>query len=175
MVLGLIAPEAGQINRGCAMKEVTEIPEKTDSKEEEIFNNFGKGICCAAQVFGALAPYCGIDPDQARKIASCFGSGMTCGGTCGCVTGALMAIGCKYGNFKPDQMDQRAVLFDKRKEFLQKFVRRFGSCNCPELLMDYDPCNPQDLEVIKSRKLMLKVCAPMVIAAIETGRSILEE
>ena len=51
------------------MKEVTEIPEKTDSKEEEIFNNFGKGICCAAQVFGALAPYCGIDPDQARKIA----------------------------------------------------------------------------------------------------------
>ena len=41
--------------------------------------------------------------------------------------------------------------------------------------MDYDPGNPQDLEVIKSRKLMLKVCAPMVIAAIETGRSILEE
>ena len=33
-----------------------------------------------------------------QKIASAFGGGMWAGQTCGCVTGALMAIGYKFGH-----------------------------------------------------------------------------
>ena len=143
--------------------------------EELIFQRFGEGICCAAQVFGALAPAAGIDGRSARKIAAGFGSGMTCAGTCGCVTGALMALGYRFGNFLPGQADRRTAFFEKRQRFLQEFTRRFGSCNCPHLLMDYDPGDPDDLEKIKSQGLMQKVCAPMVLAAIEIAGDILKE
>lgn len=143
--------------------------------EELVFQRFGEGICCAAQVFGALAPAAGIDGRSARKIAAGFGSGMTCAGTCGCVTGALMALGCRFGNFVPGQADRRTAFFEKRQRFLQEFTRRFGSCSCPQLLMDYDPADPSDLEKIKSQGLMQKVCAPMVLAAIEIAGEILKE
>lgn len=143
--------------------------------EELVFQRFGEGICCAAQVFGALAPAAGIDGRSARKIAAGFGSGMACAGTCGCVTGALMALGCRFGNFLPGQADRRTAFFEKRQRFLQEFTRRFGSCSCPQLLMDYDPADPGDLEKIKSQGLMQKVCAPMVLASIEIAGEILKE
>lgn len=143
--------------------------------EELVFQRFEEGICCAAQVFGALAPAAGIDGRSARKIAAGFGSGMACAGTCGCVTGGLMALGCRFGNFLPGQADRRTAFFEKRQRFLQEFTRRFGSCSCPQLLMDYDPADPDDLKKIKSQGLMQKICAPMVLASIEIAGEILKE
>lgn len=140
-----------------------------------VFERFGQGICCAAQVFGALAETAGIDGTTARKIAAGFGSGMTCAGTCGCVTGSIMALGCRYGNSAPGQDEQRKIFFEKRRRFLDEFTRRFGSCSCPELLKGHDPADPEDLELIRSEGLMREVCAPMVIASIGIVKELMDD
>ena len=141
--------------------------------EDLVFHRFGQGICCGAQVFGALAEDAGIDGDTARRIAAGFGSGMTCAGTCGCVTGSLMALGCRYGNFLPEQMERRSDFFEKRREFLKEFEARFGSTNCPKIVQGYDPSDPEDLEVIRSQLLMRKICAPMVLASIGIAEALM--
>jgi C_GCAxxG_C_C family probable redox protein len=48
---------------------------------------------CAQAVFTPFAEKKGLAADQANAIAEHFGSGMRTGGTCGAITGGLMALG----------------------------------------------------------------------------------
>jgi len=70
---------------------------KTTITEEQALMGFGTGVDCSQAVFGEFAAQLGLDRDTALKIAAPFGGGMWHGETCGCVVGALMAIGLKYG------------------------------------------------------------------------------
>ena len=64
----------------------------------ELFN--GKYLCSQA-VFAAFAEELGLEKKQALKIGACFGSGMRKGEVCGACSGALMALGLKFGDYKP--------------------------------------------------------------------------
>lgn len=48
---------------------------------------------CSQAVFIPVAEALGMDPDTAYKLSQHFRAGMLTGGTCGAVTGALMALG----------------------------------------------------------------------------------
>lgn len=48
---------------------------------------------CAQAVFTPFAEKKGLTAEQANAIAEHFGSGMRTGGTCGAITGGLMALG----------------------------------------------------------------------------------
>ena len=61
--------------------------------EKEVLENFYRGIDCSQAVLYEFAKDLGLDKKIALKISSAFGGGMWRGETCGCVTGALMAIG----------------------------------------------------------------------------------
>lgn len=48
---------------------------------------------CAQAVVMAFAEEAGLDDEMAYKIAANFGAGMKTAGTCGAITGGLMALG----------------------------------------------------------------------------------
>ncbi|WP_083588929.1 C-GCAxxG-C-C family protein [Clostridium sp. Marseille-P3244] len=140
---------------------------------KDVGPGFDQGICCAMAVFGELAEDVGLDKKTAYKIASGFGSGIGYGNACGCVTGAIMALGYKYGNFEPGQLEQKEIMKEKREAFLKEYKKRFGHFNCQEHLDNLNPMDPDDRKIIDERELMYTVCPPMVAATCEIVRSLL--
>ena len=66
-------------------------------RAEQAREYFTAGYNCAQAVFASFSKELGLDEKQALKIGGCFGSGMRKGEVCGACTGALMALGLKYG------------------------------------------------------------------------------
>ena len=68
------------------------------TKPDDAEQCFRSGFTCSAAVFSAFSEELGLDTDTARKIACGFGGGIShTGNICGAVSGAIMAIGLKYG------------------------------------------------------------------------------
>ena len=144
-------------------------------KEEEVLQGFFAGVCCSMQVFGEAAREQGFDEATARRIASCFGSGMERAGICGCVTGAYMALGLKYGNSAPGEADKIALLKEKKAEFERRFAERWGSLECTKMLGGLDPARPEELNAAVERGLFQSVCAPAVCDACAILKELDEE
>ena len=144
-------------------------------KEEEVLQGFFAGVCCSMQVFGEAARVQGLDEAAARRIASCFGSGMEQAGLCGCVTGAYMALGLKYGNSAPGEVEKIALLKKKKAEFERRFAERWGSLECTKMLGGLDPARPDELKTAVERGFFQSVCAPAVCDACEILKELEEE
>ena len=142
-------------------------------KQEEVYNNFGQGVNCCMQVFGAVAEDIGLSEAEAKRIGAGFGSGMFLSSTCGCVTGAMMAIGYKYGNWEPGQTEQKALFNSKKAAFLEAFRARFGNTQCVSLLDDLDPGIPEQRAQIEEKGLMRDFCASAACATVEMLKDIL--
>ena len=74
---------------------------------EEVLKMFGEGFDCSQVVLQNVSEKIGITKEEALKVAACFGGGMWHGRTCGCVSGALMALGIKYATTKPNDKEQK--------------------------------------------------------------------
>ena len=61
---------------------------------------FEEGYMCSQAVFAAFSEEFDLPKEQALKVGACFGSGMRKAEVCGACTGALMALGLKYGESK---------------------------------------------------------------------------
>ena len=70
-------------------------------EESMIREKFIKGYDCSQVVLSYFAERLGITEEMANKVSACFGGGMMHGDTCGAFTGAIMAVGLKYGHRKP--------------------------------------------------------------------------
>ena len=95
---------------------------------------FGRGYMCSQAVFAAFSEQFGITEKQALQIGGCFGGGMNKGEVCGACTGALMALGMKYGQVDLNDMESRMAENAKAVQFLEEFKKRKGSYICRELL-----------------------------------------
>ena len=102
--------------------------------EEEVDRLFKEGFDCSQIVLAAVSEKLGMTREQAYAVASCFGIGMAQGGTCGAATGGMMAIGLRYGNTVPGDFSTKAVVFEKRDEFIRRFEEMNGKIACPDLL-----------------------------------------
>ncbi len=80
----------------------------------------------------AVAEHMDIQDPVIPRIATGMCSGMArSGGTCGAVSGGIMAISLVSGrNLPADDIDQCYTMV---QEFLSQFAGRFGSLSCPEL------------------------------------------
>ena len=58
---------------------------------------FSKRYYCSQAVLAAFAEELGMTKEQALRVGACFGGGMCKAEVCGACTGALMALGLKYG------------------------------------------------------------------------------
>jgi len=88
---------------------------------------------CAQSVLCALGDYTGLDEDTAKRLASCFGSGMRCGEVCGAVTGSLMALGLACPGADPGAITRA---FKEKYEFVRcsDLIRAAKQKRCDEFI-----------------------------------------
>ena len=142
--------------------------------ENEIQELFKAGFDCGQVVLAGHAKKLGLDIDQANRISACFGGGMFSGDTCGAVVAALMAIGLKYGHCRPDTPDTKYQCRTKVYEFKRKFLERYNSTICRELLT-FDIGKPEEFEIILKKGLLFSFCPKVAAYAIEILSEILQE
>ena len=127
---------------------------------------FETGIDCSQITLGHCAEKIGLDEKSAMRMSSAFGGGMWNGETCGCVVGALMALGYKYGTDAPGQNEAKQSLLAKKAEFEDKFKKQNGSLICREIL-GYDISKPEGLDKIMEKGLLFTICPKAVVTACE--------
>ena len=143
------------------MKDEVDIMVKN---EEEVLKMFGEGFDCSQIVLSNFCDKLNISKEEAFKIASCFGGGMWHGETCGCVCGALVALGIKYGNCTANDKVTKDELLRLKAEFESAFVKENGSCICKEIL-GYDLSKEDEMAKIQEEKLLETKCPKLVLSS----------
>ena len=127
---------------------------------------FGQGYMCSQAVFAAFSEDYGVTEKQALQIGACFGSGMNKGEVCGACTGALMALGMRYGQFDLSDVESRAAQKAKAVRFLEEFEKREGSYICRDIL-GCDLSTEEGRSYAINKGLFKKICPKMVRTAAE--------
>lgn len=135
-------------------------------KYEEVITKFQEGLNCSQVVLLAFAEELGIDDASVLKIACGFGGGMGHGEVCGAVSGAIMALGLKYGQW--DILDIASKL--KTNEVVKEFVAEFKSLNnsitCRDLLgCDLNTDSGKNYAIEK--QLFLNTCPKLIKDSID--------
>ena len=133
---------------------------------EDAVQIFENGYVCSQAVFAAFSEDYGLSKEHALKIGACFGSGMRKAEVCGACTGALMALGLKYG-------DDKAKSNEVCNRFLDEFKRQNGSFICRDLL-GCDISTPEGVKQARENNLFKEVCPEMVRSAAEIVDEILK-
>lgn len=131
-------------------------------EETRVLELFGQGFDCSQVVLSESAESVGIHREMALRAAAAFGGGMWQGETCGCVTGALMAIGLKYGHDQAGDEKTKNAMLAKKAKFEAAFKKAWGSCICKEIL-GYDLSVPEEMQKIGKENLLATKC-PAVAA-----------
>lgn len=132
--------------------------------EEKVLKMFGEGYDCSQIVLQQFSDRINVSREDALKAAACFGGGMWHGETCGCVVGALIALGIKYASIEPNDKEGKAKLLAKKAEFEEKFSKKNGSCICREIL-GYDLSTEEGMAKIMEKKLLETKCPKVVLEA----------
>ena len=135
------------------------------SRVDEAVRLFGEGYLCSQAVFSVFCEEFGVSRDDAFKIGACFGSGMRKGEVCGACTGALMAIGLKYG-------DDKKVCDELSDEFFDEFSTENGSYICNDLL-GCDIRTPEGVQYAIENNLFKEFCPKMVTSAVNITEKIM--
>jgi C_GCAxxG_C_C family probable redox protein len=137
------------------------------TKAEKSAQLFTNHFNCSQSVFAVFAPDFGISEDNSLKIACAFGGGMgRQQHTCGAVTGALMALGLKYGKALHDDESKKKETYVKVNEFFNEFRKVNGSVNCKDLLDGLDMKIPDDFKKIEEQKMFDTRCKKYVEDAV---------
>ena len=101
---------------------------------ETAARRFKEGYSCSQSVFSALAERWRVDPAVSLRVAAGFGGGMgRSAGTCGCVTGAIMAIGLAQGSVTPEEnRAEKEKTYELVREFMRRFEADWGSTVCSD-------------------------------------------
>lgn len=142
---------------------------RTDTALQYFNNSFN----CSQSVLGAFCEDLGLDRETGLKIACGFGSGMGCTGeTCGAVTGAVMAIGLKYGQSEPGHTEDKLKTYALVSEFAKRFAEAYGSLKCTDLI-GYDLTCPEQVALAREKGIFKTVCPQLVKKAVEIAEDIL--
>ena len=129
---------------------------------------------CSQAVLAAFAEELGLTEEQALKLGGCFGGGMCKGEVCGACTGALMALGLKYGQSDIDDMESRKKTNDVTVEFLDTFKKENGSYMCRELL-GCDLATDGGKQYAIENRLFVEFCPKMVESATTIAEQLLRD
>ena len=136
---------------------------------------FEEGFNCAQSSFYPFAKNAGLSDEQALKLTTAFGVGMIYRGEmCGAVTGAMMALGLKYGRSKVDDNDAKELTYFLVKELHTRFENKFGSVLCCELLGLADT-SLVSWEIANSNNLFTKNCPLYVSGAVEITSELIKK
>lgn len=142
--------------------------------EQEVLKGFSEGLDCSQQVLASVSEELKITKEDGYKVASAFGAGMGHADTCGCVTGALMALGLKYGHSKSNDVETKERLIQKKQEFEAEFKKQHKSCICREIL-GADLTTPDGMKQIQENKLLETICPKLVVSSSQILKRLLSE
>ena len=121
---------------------------------------FSSGYHCAQSAFIAFAPACGLEQDEAAKIAASFGGGVGgMGEICGALNGVCIALGILKGDFGPGDLEGKEAHYARVQRLAEKFKAANGSMYCRDIKRE-DPAEKK------------KYCTQCVVSAVE---ALLEE
>jgi C_GCAxxG_C_C family probable redox protein len=144
---------------------------KVDKANEYFRNKFN----CSQAVFTVFGTDYGLSENDCLKIGCSFGAGMGRQQmTCGAVTGALLAIGLKYGKALGDSEDKKQETYMKTREFFTEFIKIHGSSSCRELLVGLDMNDPKDYQKIIDQGLFDTNCEKYVADAVRIAEKIMK-
>lgn len=105
------------------------------NKKEKAMHLFENGCNCSQAVLLAFAEDFGLEKENAIALSVPFGGGMSKQGkTCGCLSGALMVIGLRFGKDSATILENRGKSYTMGKEFIERFHLEFGATECRELI-----------------------------------------
>lgn len=133
---------------------------------------FSQRFHCSQAVLAAFSKDLGITEEQALKLGGCFGGGMCKGEVCGACTGALMALGLKYGQSEINDLNSRLKANELTVYFLEKFCDENGSYICRELL-GCDLSTDKGKEYAIKHNLFIEFCPKMVASAVRITENLL--
>ncbi len=116
--------------------------------------------CCPQCVLATVQETIGVVDDATIKASHGLsgGGGLTGKGTCGALTGGLMALSAKRGRDR-DKLDQGRGMgnFQKGRELVDRFRREFGGITCEELQQrfagrTYDMWNPAEYKAFSEAR-----------------------
>jgi C_GCAxxG_C_C family probable redox protein len=135
--------------------------------------NEGGGFNCAQAVLAAFASRLDLDEKTAFKAAAAFGGGIgRTGGNCGAVSGALIAIGLRYGAVDIEDQDSKTETYEKVRRFLEQFKALHRTISCRELT-GHDISNPEGLQQFKDQKIGASLCSGFIRDAVEIAEEII--
>ena len=140
---------------------------------EDVEQLFREGFDCSQAVLMSFADELGYDEEELARVAAGFGGGMFHGDTCGCVSGALMALGLKYGHDTPNDAEQKAVMTAKAAAFEKAFAERCGSLYCRELV-PFDFAKEGETEKAFASGILMERCPGYVLAAVEEAQKLMD-
>lgn len=139
--------------------------------EEKAQFYFSNGFNCAESVLKSLVDEMNIDCSCIPEIATGFGAGFgRHGEVCGAITGAVMAIGLKYGRSNAEDTEAKEKAYAIVDDFLKTFKIKFKNVRC----IDLTGCNmlsPEGLQKMKNDNIHKNVCNELVtFAAAEAAK-----
>lgn len=139
--------------------------------KEKALQLLGEKYHCTQALFGSFAPDFGLDLKTAFMISTCFGGGMRCGATCGCITAGLLVLGMTFGFYNSSDTEQEAYGNKKTEEFIKRFAEKMnGKTNCRDIL-GKDISIPEEMAIVRRDGLIMKCCP----TALSTSIDILED
>ncbi len=141
-------------------------------KCERAVEKFLSGYNCAQSILYAYGPDLGLNAETALKVATGLGGGMGGRGeVCGAVTGAILALGLKYGRGGQEEKTVAQQAYKKTLELITAFERVHGSCSCRVLLGGCDLRTSEGMQRFRELDLHHKVC----VGCVRTVGEILDE
>jgi C_GCAxxG_C_C family probable redox protein len=143
-------------------------------KSTEAVETFSKKYNCAQSVLSVFSEELNISKSDCFRIATPFGSGVAYRQEmCGAVTGALMAIGLKYGMDENGNTDQKSYTYDLTTHFITEFRKKNGSICCKDLLDGIDMSTPEGYAKVCELSLFRTHCSEYVRSAVLISEKIL--
>lgn len=136
---------------------------------------FAGGFNCAESVLLSLVQAMDIDTSDIPRIATGFGAGLgRYGETCGAVTGAIMALGLKFGRDTSGDIESRELTYSKIDKLMQAFHNEFNTTRCKELI-DCDMLTKEGREKAITSNLHRNLCTKFVAFAARTTAELINE
>jgi len=122
-------------------------------KSAEATALFANGYNCAQAVLSAFGKAHFKDHASALRLASGFGAGIAYRGEmCGAVSGAIMALGLRYGYQEVTDTTSKENMMKIIRKFLDLFEEQHGSVICSKLL-NVDIGTPEGLAYARENEI----------------------
>ena len=135
---------------------------------------FSQKCHCSQAVLASFADELGITEGMALRLGSCFGGGMRKGEVCGACTGALMALGLKYGMSTVGDSEKQQTADEYTKKFLNEFSKQNGSYLCRQLLK-CDLSSDEERQYAREHGLFATICPELIESAVVIAEQLMNK